>query len=172
VGRGLLPPVRLDRVRAHALTAALQDLDTPDSGGEIGAVAIVRQIDPRPLLVLLAALLALLAVFVARFNWRLRKYGPIDSAWAKTRLLASYVGYPPHPSETPYEYATTLGDAIPETREPMRTLSEARVLDRYSPTGVDVDTEEAAVTAWHRAATSMVTLLPGRILRFFTRLTR
>src|SRR5207245_1879856 len=91
-----------------------QDLDTPDSGGEIGAVAIVRQIDPRPLLVLLAALLALLAVFVARFNWRFRKYGPIDSAWAKTRLLASYVGYPPHPSETPYEYATTLGDAIPE----------------------------------------------------------
>ena len=157
---------------ADRLNRGEQDLDTPDSGGEIGAVAIVRQIDPRPLLVLLAALLALLAVFVARFNWRFRKYGPIDSAWAKTRLLASYVGYPPHPSETPYEYATTLGDAIPETREPMRTLSEARVLDRYSPTGVDVDTEEAAVTAWHRAATSMVTLLPGRILRFFTRLTR
>ena len=32
--------------------------------------------------------------------------------------------------------------------------------------------EEAAVTAWHRAASSMLTLLPGRILRFFTRHSR
>jgi transglutaminase-like putative cysteine protease len=157
---------------ADRLNRGEQDLDTPDTSGDIGAVAIVRQIDPRPLIILFAALLILLALLVARFNWRFRKYGPIDSAWAKTRLLASYVGYPPHPSETPYEYAATLGDAIPDTRDPLRTLSDARVRERYSPAGVDVDTEEAAVTAWHRAATSMVTLLPGRILHFFTRLTR
>jgi len=135
-------------------------------------VAVVRAIDPRPVLVLFGLLLVLLALAVARFNWRFRSYGPIESAWAKTGLLASYVGYPPHHSQTTYEFASALGAALPETAEPVQTIAEARVRERYSPAGVDVDTEEAAVTAWHRAASSMLTLLPGRILRFFTRLSR
>src|SRR5436309_1613013 len=135
-------------------------------------VAVVRAIDPRPIGVLLVFLLVLLALAVARFNWRFRSYGPIESAWAKTRLLASYVGYPPHHSQTTYEFASALGAALPETAEPVHTIAEARVRERYSTAGVDVDIEEAAVTAWHRAASSMLTLLPGRILRFFTRLFR
>jgi len=135
-------------------------------------VAVVRAIDPRPILGLLVFLLILLALAVVRFNWRFRSYGPIESAWAKTRLLASYVGYPPHHSQTTYEFASALGAALPETAEPVHTIAEARVRERYSTAGVDVDTEEAAVTAWHRAASSMLTLLPGRILRFFTRLFR
>jgi len=147
------------------------ELDQGDGSGFSGegVVAVVRAIDPRPALVLLGLLLVLLALAVARFNWRFRRYGPIESAWAKTRLLASYVGYPPHQSQTTYEFATALGVALPETAEPVQTIAEARVRERYSPAGVDVDTEEAAVTAWHRAASSMLTLLPGRILRFFTR---
>jgi hypothetical protein len=132
----------------------------------------VRALDPRPALVLLALLLVLLVLAVVRFNLRFRRYGPIESAWGKTRLLASYVGYPPHHSQTTYEFASALGAALPETAAPVRTIAEARVRERYSTAGVDVDTEEAAVTAWHRAATSMLTLLPGRILRFFTRLAR
>src|SRR5207245_323732 len=49
-------------------------------------VAVVRAIDPRPVLVLFALLLVLLALAVARFNWRFRSYGPIESAWAEPRL--------------------------------------------------------------------------------------
>jgi transglutaminase-like putative cysteine protease len=157
---------------ADRLNKGEQDIASQDAANDGGPISIVRQIDPRPLLVLFTALLALLGILIARFNWRFREYGPIDSAWAKTRLLAGYVGYPADPSQTPYEYAGTLGAAIPETKEPLETLSQARVRERYSPAGVDVDTEEAAVTAWHRAATSMITLLPGRVLRFFTRLAR
>jgi len=142
-------------------------------GGPAGAVAaVVRAIDPRPALGLLGLLLALLVVAVARFNWRFRKYGPIESAWAKTRLLASYVGYGPHPSQTTYEFAASLGAAIPETRDPVRSLAEVRVRERYSPAGADDDAQDEAVIAWHRAASAMLTLLPGRILRFFTRLGR
>ncbi|HEV8535049.1 MAG TPA: transglutaminase domain-containing protein [Candidatus Limnocylindria bacterium] len=146
-------------------------------GGEGGfdggvVVAVVRAIDPRPALALLALLLVLLAVWVARFNWRFRRYGPIESAWGKTRLLASYVGYPAHPSQTTYEFASSLGAAIPDTSEPVQTLAEARVRERYSPVGADEDAREAAVTAWHRAATAMLGLMPGRVLRFITRLGR
>ena len=82
------------------------------------------------------------------------------------------VGYGPHPSQTTYEFAASLGAAIPETRDPVRSLAEVRVRERYSPAGADDDAQDAAVIAWHRAASAMLTLLPGRILRFFTRLGR
>lgn len=144
------------------------------SGGFSGdtVVAAVRAIDPRPALGFLAFLLVLLALAVVRFNWRFRRYGPIESAWGKTRLLASYVGYPPHPSQTTYEFASSLGASIPDTQDSVQSLAKARVLERYSPQGADDDAREAAVTAWHQAASAMLTLLPGRVLRFITHLWR
>ena len=149
------------------------DEGVDDSGfSGAGVVAAVRAIDPRPVLAFLAALLVLLALAVLRFNLRFRRYGPIESAWGKTRLLASYVGHAPHPSQTTYEFAASLGAAIPETREPVQALAATRVRERYSPDGVDDDAREAAVIAWHRAATTMLTLLPGRILRFLVHLGR
>jgi transglutaminase-like putative cysteine protease len=154
---------------------AEDELNQDEGGGAFtgdGVVAAVRAIDPRPALGFLAFLLVLLAIAVARFNWRFRRYGPIESAWGKTRLLASYVGYPPHPSQTTYEFASSLGAAIPETHDPVQSLAQARVLERYSQQGADDDAQEAAVTAWHQAASAMLTLLPGRILRFITRLGR
>jgi transglutaminase-like putative cysteine protease len=154
---------------------AEDQINADDEGGGFSGdtvVAAVRAIDPRPALALLAFLLVLLAVAVARFNWRFRRYGPIESAWGKTRLLASYVGYPPHPSQTTYEYASSLGASIPETHDSVQSLATARVLERYSPQGADDDAREAAVTAWHQAASAMLTLLPGRVLRFFTHLWR
>jgi transglutaminase-like putative cysteine protease len=157
------------------LNRAEGDINQNDEGGAFtgdSVVAAVRSIDPRPALAFLGLLLLALAVAVARFNWRFRRYGPIESAWGKTRLLASYVGYPPHPSQTTYEFASSLGAAIPETNDPVRSLAQARVLERYSPQGADDDAQEAAVTAWHQAASAMLTLLPGRVLRFITHLWR
>jgi transglutaminase-like putative cysteine protease len=154
---------------------AEEQINADDEGGGFsgeGVVAAVRAIDPRPILAFLAFLLVLLALAVARFNWRFRRYGPIESAWGKTRLLASYVGYPPHPSQTTYEFASSLGAAIPETHDPVRSLAQARVLERYSPQGADDDAQEAAVTAWHQAASAMLALLPGRVLHFITHLWR
>ena len=151
------------------------DVDPGADGGAFGGdgvVGVVRSLDPRPALAFLGFLLLLLAIAVARFHWRFRNYDPIESAWGKTRLLASYVGYPPHPSQTTYEYASSLGAAIPETREPVGALAKVRVISQYSPGGADDDARDAAETAWHQAASTMITLLPGRILRFITRLAR
>jgi transglutaminase-like putative cysteine protease/xanthosine utilization system XapX-like protein len=140
------------------------------SGGFSGdsVVAAVRAIDPRPVLAFLGFLLLLLVLAVVRFNWRFRKYGPIESAWGKTRLLASYVGHPPHPSQTTYEFASSLGAAIPETRDPVQSLAQARVVERYSAEGADDDLRDSAETAWHQAASAMLGLLPGRVLRVIT----
>ena len=145
-----------------------------DEGGFGGGavVAVVRAIDPRPILAFLGFLLVLLALAVLRFNLRFRRYGPVESAWGKTKLLASYVGHGPDPSQTTYEFATALGAALPETREPVQALAATRVRERYSVDGVDEDAREAAVTAWHRAATTMLALLPGRVLNFLIHLGR
>jgi transglutaminase-like putative cysteine protease len=157
------------------LNRAEDELARDEGGGGFSGdtvVAAVRAIDPRPALVLLGLLLVLLALAVARFNWRFRRYGPIESAWGKTRLLASYVGYPAHPSQTTYEFASSLGAAIPETHDPVQSLARARVLEQYSAAGADEDQRDAAETAWHQVASAMLTLLPGRLLRFITHLWR
>ena len=153
---------------------AEDELDNGGGGAFSGdtVVAAVRALDPRPALAFLGFLLVLLVLAVFRFNWRFRRYGPIESAWGKTRLLASYVGYPAHPSQTTYEFASSLGAAIPETHDPVQSLARARVLEQYSAGGADDDLRDAAETAWHQVASAMITLLPGRILRFITHLWR
>jgi transglutaminase-like putative cysteine protease len=159
----------------NRLNRGEDELDPGDDGGAFSGdtvVAAVRAIDPRPALVFLGLLLVLLALAVARFQWRFRRYGPIESAWGKTRLLASYVGYPAHPSQTTYEFAASLGAAIPETHDPVQSLARARVLEQYSAAGADEDSRDAAETAWHQVASAMLTLLPGRVLRFITHLWR
>ena len=165
----------LDPNDPNRVNRAEDELNQDDGGGAFSGdtvVAAVRAIDPRPALALLGLLLVLLALAVARFNWRFRRYGPIESAWGKTRLLASYVGYPAHPSQTTYEFASSLGAAIPETHDPVQSLARARVLEQYSAGGADDELRDAAETAWHQVASALLALLPGRVLRFITSLGR
>jgi len=160
---------------ASRINRAEDQLNQDDSSSGFSGdsvVAAVRSIDPRPAFAFLGFLLLLLVLAVVRFNWRFRNYGPIESAWGKTRLLASYVGHPPHPSQTTYEFASSLGTAIPETQAPVQSLAQARVVERYSAEGADDDLRDAAETAWHQAASAMVSLLPGRVLRVITHLWR
>ena len=144
--------------------------DTDLSGSD--PISLVRQLDPRPAIAFLALLVLLIALGVAQFHWRFRGLGPVESAWGKTRLLASYVGHPADPSQTTYEYASSLGTAFPEASDPVKALADVRVRERYAPGGIDEDAQEAAVTAWHRTAGPLLGLLPGRIFGFFTHLFR
>ena len=143
-------------------------------GGDFGdtAGAIVRSIDPRPvlaaiLLVLLAALLAF-----ARFQLRFRGQGSVDAAWGKTRLLGSYAGHAARASETAYEYARMLGRAVPEVSEPARTLAHVRVLERYAPDGATDEQREDATAAWRRIARVLLGMLPHRLVGALSRLFR
>ena len=144
--------------------------DTDLSGSD--PISLVRQLDPRPAIAFLALLVLLIALGVAQFHWRFRGLGPVESAWGKTRLLASYVGHPADPSQTTYEYASSLGTAFPEASDPVKSLADVRVRERYAPGGIDEDAQEAAVTAWHRTAGPLLGLLPGRIFGFVTHLFR
>src|SRR5258708_14098014 len=49
--------------------------------------SVAKPLDPPPGLAVLSALLIPLFIPLVRFRMRLRRLGPIDSAWGKTRLL-------------------------------------------------------------------------------------
>ena len=107
-----------------------------------------------------------------RFQWRFRGLRPVDAAWGKTRLLSSYAGHAASPAQTAYEYAASLGRAVPEIGDPARTLAHVRVLDRYAPSGATDDQREEAVEAWQRIARVLVSMLPQRIAARLARFVR
>src|SRR5438552_3986489 len=139
----------------------------PDVSGSVS-----RQVDPRPALALVSALLLALFIALVRFEMRFRGLGEIDTAWGQTRLLGAYAGHAARPSQTPYEYADAMGREIPDIEAPMRTIAHARVQDRYAPTGATDSERAAAAAAWRRVARVFVTLLPTRIIRALAKLVR
>jgi len=147
--------------------------NAPDEGGGFGGVAqAVQNFDPRPVAALIGALLLLLLLAFARFQLRFRGQPSVDSAWGKARLLASYAGYAVDPSQTTYEYATMLGDAVPDAKSPIQDIAEARVRDRYTPVGASADDVDRAVSAWRRLARTLVGLLPARVVSGIARIWR
>ena len=134
--------------------------------------SVQQPIDPRPGLAVLSAILLALFIALVRFEMRFRGLGAIDSAWGKTRLLGAYAGHAARPSQTPYEYAETMGQEIPDAHAPLRTIAHARVQERYAPGGATDAERQAAAAAWRRVARVFVTLLPTRFIRWLAKLIR
>jgi len=146
----------------------------PDEGQGFGdsVASAVQNFDPRPLAVLVGALLLLLLLAFARFQLRFRGQPSVDSAWGKARLLASYAGFAADPSQTTYEYATMLGEAVPDARSPIQDIAEARVHDRYTPAGATDEDVERAVSGWRKLARTLVGMLPARLVSGIARIWR
>src|SRR5436309_1722367 len=152
----------------------LQNDNSPDEGQGFGdpVVSAVQNFDPRPVAVLLGAMLLLLLLAFARFQLRFRGQPSVDSAWGKARLLASYAGFAADPSQTTYEYATMLGEAVPDAKSPIQDIAEARVHDRYTPDGATDEDVERAVSGWRKLARTLVGLLPARLVSGIARIWR
>ncbi|MEX2047762.1 MAG: transglutaminaseTgpA domain-containing protein [Chloroflexota bacterium] len=135
-----------------------------------GVVAAVQNFDPRPVAALIGALLLLLLLAFLRFQLRFRGQPTVDSTWGKARLLASYAGFAADPSQTTYEYATMLGEAVPEAKSPIQDIAEAHVHDRYTPSGATEEDVERAVAGWRRLARTLVGLLPSRLVSGIARI--
>jgi len=148
--------------------------NAPEEGQGFGSgvVQAVQNFDPRPVAALFGALMLLLLLAFARFQLRFRGQPSVDSAWGKARLLASYAGYPVDPSQTTYEYATMLGEAVPDAKSPIQDIAEARVHDRYTPAGATDEDVERAVSGWRKLARTLVGLLPARLVSGIARIWR
>jgi transglutaminase-like putative cysteine protease len=139
--------------------------------GETVATA-VQNFDPRPIAAVLSGLLLLLLLAFARFQLRFRGQPQVDSAWGKARLLASYAGFAANPSQTTYEYASMLGEAVPDAKSPIQDIAEARVRDRYTPVGATNEDVDRAVSAWRKLARTLIGLLPARLVSGIARIWR
>ncbi|HKW77624.1 MAG TPA: transglutaminaseTgpA domain-containing protein [Candidatus Limnocylindria bacterium] len=143
-----------------------------DPGAEGANANAAEQFDPLPMISVLIGMLLIALLALARFQLRFRGQAPIDSAWGKARLLASYVGYHPDHAQTSYEYAAMLGDAVPDAKTAIFDIAESRIRDRYTPAGSGPSDVERAVSAWRRVARTLIGLVPARAVSFIARFTR
>ncbi|HKY51499.1 MAG TPA: transglutaminaseTgpA domain-containing protein [Candidatus Limnocylindria bacterium] len=146
----------------------------PTEGEGFGdtVVSVVQNFDPRPIAAVIGGFFLLLLLAFARFQLRFRGQPSVDSAWGKARLLASYAGFAANPSQTTYEYASMLGEAVPDAKSPIQDIAEARVRDRYTPVGASAEDVDRAVSAWRRLARTLVAMLPARLVSGIARIWR
>lgn len=139
------------------------DFEPDDSDGGGGGV-ITRPTDPTAL-VTLTALLALIVLIAAVVAWW---YGPrsvvsADAAWRSMARLAGRLGLAPRPTQTVYEYAAALGDAVPAARPDLQTVATAKVEVAYGRGSMTDDRLAAVRDASRRLRLRLLRLaLPAR----------
>jgi transglutaminase-like putative cysteine protease len=125
-------------------------------GGGGGGGAVLRDLG-----ISLAFLAALVVLLIAAFAiyWRALYRGlpPIAAAFGRAARLGAWVGVPPRPNQTPYEYADAVGQLVPEASEPLHRLSELYVAERWG--GARASADEASTPYAHarRALTQAIT---------------
>ncbi len=105
----------------------------PGDAGSLGPTAAGRPGDGT-LLIVLTVLLVLLVGGVALAAWLRGPRGEIspDSAWRSMSRAASRFGFAPRPTQTIYEYASTLGELVPVAKADIRTVADAKVESSYA----------------------------------------
>jgi hypothetical protein len=100
--------------------------------------------------IVIAILLGIGALSLASIAWR-RGPRPMhpDRAWGSIAGWAARFGLGPRPSQTVYEYAGVLGDAVPAVRPELSTVAHAKVVMAYAHESLDED-ELRIVAAAHR----------------------
>jgi transglutaminase-like putative cysteine protease len=79
-----------------------------------------------------AFVIALSAIVVLVFRLRRTTITEPDLAYRGIARLASRFGYGPRPTQTAYEYATSLGEVVPRVREELHVVAHAKVVTTYA----------------------------------------
>lgn len=114
----------------------------------------------------IALLLALLAVLVGLIWWRSLFRGMPRAAalFGRVTRLGAWAGAPPQVAQTPSEYATQLGEFIPEEREDISKLGEAYTLGRWG-TGVPSELANELPDMYHRVQRALTREITQRAWR-------
>lgn len=106
----------------------------------------------------LAALLA--AVVTVLLMYRLRRLPEGDDSLAYRGIvsLATRLGYGPRPSQTEYEYARTLSEAIPTVRDDLYVVTDAQVQSTYGERELGQDRRTMLRSAYARIRTALLRL--------------
>jgi hypothetical protein len=144
--------------------ASLAPLDAPNPGDETGGDATTAaggggSSSSLPfilLAIIVAGGLAMLAVR-ARLRPATGDLSP-DQAWRGIVGLARRLGLGPRPAQTVYEYAGTLGEAMPSARPELETVARAKVEVSYGRQHLGPDRLRAVREAHGRLRLSLLRL--------------
>jgi transglutaminase-like putative cysteine protease len=158
-GQTVVPPTRPDKATPPPVVNPDKEPPVP-SGPDTGLLTPPAPADPGVvgLLAVLGLAILLLGVLAAA-RWRRIPRGAPDATYRSVARLAAWLGYAPHPSQTAYEYAGTLGDVLPGIRAELHVVAQAKVEAVYArrpPTG---DALAALVHAYRRVRVGLLRLL-------------
>jgi transglutaminase-like putative cysteine protease len=124
-------------------------VDREEPGGTGGTVT-PRNESAGPLIAV-AILLAVIVAALAAVAWQRGPRGPVsaESTYGSVARLASRFGFGPRPYQTVYEYASTLGEALPSVRPELETVARAKVEVAYGGRTLD-DARLSGLRAAHR----------------------
>jgi transglutaminase-like putative cysteine protease len=88
-----------------------------------------------------------------------------DQAWGAAARLAARVGLGPRPSQTVYEYAGALGDAVPGARVELTTIARAKVEVAYGRADLGGERLKRIAEAYHRLRLAIIGFVLRRLLR-------
>ena len=110
--------------------------------------------------IVLALLLGIGAAALASIAWR-RGPRPMhpDRAWGSVARWAARFGLAPRASQTVYEYAGTLGDAVPAVRPELSTVAHAKVEIAYGRRDLGPDRLRIVAEAHRRLRIGLLRLL-------------
>jgi hypothetical protein len=97
---------------------------------------------------LLAAAGVLLVFVYYRWWWRLGRLARADELYAKMGRLATLLGLPASPAQTPAEYAEVLASEVPEHAQAIRVLAEVYAGRRYAGNPIPMPELRRAEVAW------------------------
>ncbi len=88
----------------------------------------------RTIFILLTVLLALIVLALVVLAWARGPRGEVspESAWQTLSRTASRFGFAPRPTQTVYEYASSLGELVPVAEDDLRTVADAKVETAYA----------------------------------------
>ena len=114
---------------------------------------------PGPFIVI-AILLVIGAAALASAAWR-RGPRPMhpDRAWSSLARWATRFGVGPRPSQTVYEFAGALGDALPIVRPELTTVADAKVEIAYGHRELGTDRMRAVAEAHRRLRFGLLRLI-------------
>jgi transglutaminase-like putative cysteine protease len=88
-----------------------------------------------------------------------------DQAWGSLARLAGRFGLGPRPSQTVFEYAGALGDAVPTARVELTTIARAKVEVAYGRRDLGGDRLKRIAEAYHRLRLAIIGVVLRRVLR-------
>jgi len=131
----------------------IDNIGGPLSGGEGPLASPLRHFGtPLGLGGVVFAIFLMIGYMLMRILW-MRQYGGLMSgqtAYGRVRRLTTFLGFPPHPSQTVFEFSQVLSILIPGAKADLDFMSDSFVREKYGGIVSTARDDLRLTYAWNR----------------------